>query len=34
METSGFSETQLQVREAVGRVCEGFTDVSIPPFFV
>ena len=28
METSGFTETQLQVRESVGRICEGFSDVS------
>lgn len=28
MEMSGFSETQLEVREAVGRVCEEFPDVS------
>jgi hypothetical protein len=26
---SGFSETQLQVREAVGKICEDFPDVSV-----
>jgi hypothetical protein len=30
MEMSGFSETQLQVREAVGKICEDFPDVSMP----
>jgi hypothetical protein len=28
MEMSGFSETQLQVREAVGKICEDFPDVG------
>lgn len=28
METSGFSETQLQVREAIAKICSNFPDVS------
>ena len=28
METSGFSDTQLQVREAVAKICSNFPDVS------
>lgn len=28
MEMSGFSETHVQVREAVGKICEDFPDVS------
>jgi acyl-CoA dehydrogenase len=28
METSGFSDTQLQVREAIGKICSNFPDVS------
>jgi hypothetical protein len=28
METSGFSDTQLQVREAIGKICTNFPDVS------
>jgi hypothetical protein len=31
MEMSGFSETQLQVREAVGKICEDFPDVGGHP---
>ena len=27
METSGFSDTQLQVREAVAKICSNFPDV-------
>jgi hypothetical protein len=30
METSGFSDTQLQVREAIAKICSDFPDVSIP----
>jgi len=26
METSGFSDTQLQVREAIGKICSNFSD--------
>ncbi|CAG8974087.1 hypothetical protein HYALB_00011886 [Hymenoscyphus albidus] len=26
METSGFSDTQLQVREAIGKICMNFSD--------
>jgi len=33
MEMSGFSETQVQVREAVGKICEDFPEVGIV-FFV
>jgi hypothetical protein len=29
MGASGFGETQLQVREAVGKICEDFSDVGI-----
>jgi hypothetical protein len=29
MEMSGFSETQVQVREAVGKICEDFPEVGI-----
>src|ERR1700710_2291708 len=28
METSGFSDTQLQVREAIAKICSNFPDVS------
>jgi len=31
METSGFSDTQLQVREAVGKICSNFPDASHSP---
>lgn len=34
MEMSGFSETQLQVREAVGKICEDFPDVSFSFYLV
>lgn len=29
METSGFSDTQLQVREAIAKICSKFPDVSV-----
>lgn len=29
METSGFSDTQLQVREAISKICSKYPDVSI-----
>lgn len=29
METSGFTETQLQVREAVAKICSNFPDVCV-----
>lgn len=29
METSGFSDTQLQVREAIAKICSNFPDVSL-----
>jgi hypothetical protein len=29
MEMSGFSETQLQVREAVSKICEKYPDVRL-----
>lgn len=28
METSGFSDTQLQVREAIAKICSKYPDVS------
>jgi acyl-CoA dehydrogenase len=28
METSGFSDTQLQVREAIAKICSNFPDVG------
>jgi len=28
METSGFSDTQLEVREAIFKICSNFSDVS------
>jgi hypothetical protein len=28
METSGFTDTQLQVREAIAKICEDFPDVG------
>jgi len=28
METSGFSDTQMQVREAIAKICSNFPDVS------
>jgi hypothetical protein len=29
MDMTGFTETQRMVRESVGRICEGFTEVSL-----
>ena len=29
METSGFSDTQLQVREAIAKICSNFPDVCL-----
>ncbi len=34
MEMSGFSETQMQVRDAVSKICGRFPDVSILHFQV